>query len=127
MRMTDQADAKMAALLKQVMEELEVIGEAHDELYDTDIKENLFEAVCAGFVKPQAGFRLFDDFGLASEEANHQVQAALARYLQAANERALELGLTTPRQRLHAFQNGEVCTDEGQYPDDFFGWAESID
>ena len=124
---SENSDARMAALLKQVMEELEVIGETHDELYDTDIRENLFEAVCAGFLKPEAGFRLFDDFGLASEEANRQVKAALARYLQAANERALELGLTTSRQRLNAFQNGEVCTDEGQYPDDFFGWAESID
>lgn len=124
--MKQDADGKMAALLKQVMEELEVIGQEHDELYDTDIRENLFEAVCAGFLKPQAGYRLPDDFGMASEEANRRVKAALQRYIQAANERAVELGLTTPNQRLAAFQNGKVCTDEGQYPDDFFGWAESI-
>ena len=82
------ADARMAAILKQVMEELEEIGRSNDELYDTVVRENLFEAVCAGFLKPQPGFRIYDDFGMDSQEANRRVGAALERYIQAAGERA---------------------------------------
>jgi hypothetical protein len=37
------------------------------------------------------------------------------------------MNLNDPTDRLAAFQDGEVKTNlEGSYPDDFFGWAESI-
>jgi hypothetical protein len=125
--MTYHSDSKMDAFLKQLLEELELVGEDHEELYDTDVRERMSDAICNGFLKPKAGYLLIDDFGMYSGEANCQIKAAIDRYIRAANERAEEIGLTAPNQRLTAFQNQEVCTDGEQYPDDFFGWTETIE
>jgi hypothetical protein len=44
-----------------------------------------------------------------------------------ANARAAEIGLLSPSSRLDAVQDAAVCTRcARQYPDNFFGWAESI-
>jgi hypothetical protein len=40
---------------------------------------------------------------------------------------AVHRAFLKPEARLAAFQDGEVKTrGEEQYPDDFFGWAESV-
>ncbi len=115
-------------LLKILMEKLEAIGARHEELYDTEVREQMFKAVHGGFLIPQADFTMPRDFGMFSEEGNTRVGDALSEYIVGAYKRAAKINLQVPNKRLAAFQNQDICTDkEKQYPDDFFGWSESIE
>jgi hypothetical protein len=85
------------------------------------------DAVYRSFLKPQPGYVLPDSFGTFDTESNRAIKAALARYIERATVRAAAIGLTDPQGRLDAFQDDAAKTrGEGQYFDDFFGWAESI-
>jgi hypothetical protein len=109
--------------LRRLLEELEAIGQNHEELFDSEVRKRMGAAVFDGFVKPMPGFSLPDSFGMYSEEADRLVKQALREYIESANRRAEELGLTAFSSRLNAFQNGDVSTDkEKNYHDDFFGW-----
>lgn len=113
----------MDELLHQLLDELERIGEEHSEIYDTDVREQMFQLVFDGLIVPQSDFRLPTRVGMYSDQANARVLDALQRYLVAAAPRAAIEGLATPAARLMAFQNANVVTSgAGQTPDEFFGW-----
>ncbi len=48
------------------------------------------------------------------------------RYITEASTRAKERGLHSPEQRLAAFQNEDVESQEGSFYDDYFGYIESL-
>ena len=114
----------MKKLLRQLLNRLERIGETHEEVFDTDVREAMAEAVFRGFIKPERGFALPDDFAMFQPEGNRAVREALVEYITAANARAAGLGLTAFADRLAAFQDGSVESKAGSYYDDFFGWAD---
>lgn len=105
------------------MNALEIIGEVHEELYDTEVRERMGDVIFLGFIKPTASI-IPDDFGMYSEESNHRIREILIAYINTANVRAAELGLNTFHSRLAALQNDEIESEEGQFYDDFFGWAD---
>ena len=114
----------MEELLQRLMSRLERIAETHEEIYDTDVREQMSEAIFDGFIRPTSNFTLPNEFGMFSAEGNRLVKEAVAAYIPAANARAAALGLTSFRSRLDAFQNDNVQTESGQLPDEFFGWAD---
>jgi hypothetical protein len=118
---------ELAVYLKTLMETLEALGHEYSEIYDTDIREHLFDAVRRAFIKPEAGYVVPDAYGLFDENGNCRVKAALEQYVSAAKLYAEQEGLNYPIDRLAAFQNLNVFTDEEQYPDDFFGWMDPAD
>jgi hypothetical protein len=122
------AHQELAVYLKRLMKTLEQLGHGHAEIYDTDVREQLFDAVFLSFIKPQAGYVLPDSYGLSDEQGNQSVKAALEQYVTAAKSYAEQVGLNAPLDRLAVFQNPDVFTDnEAQYPDDFFGWMDPAD
>jgi hypothetical protein len=114
----------MDKLLLELLESLEAIGQSHEEIYDTECRERMGNAVFHLFIKPSTNYELPDDFGVYSDSANEQVKIALHRYIVAASDLASKVGITDFHARLAAFQNGEVCTlsRRGSF-DDFFGWS----
>ena len=126
--MKQSSDHQMDNLLKELMESLEAIGNEHQEMYDTAVREAMTESILDGFVKPKPNFVLGEEFGVYEDEGNQKIKAALNTYISAATLRAAEIGLNSPTERLAAFQNDEIHTDEeANYPDDFFGWVESFE
>ncbi|MEM7231706.1 MAG: hypothetical protein AAF517_06010 [Planctomycetota bacterium] len=120
------SDAEMNAVLKSLLERLEEIGEVHEDLYDTHVRDPMGDAVIEGFVVRRPGFVLPSDYETASPEASELIRGALDRYIDTATRRAVELGLNA-EERLAAFQCDEICTDgERQYADDFFGWYSAV-
>jgi hypothetical protein len=112
----------MEELLRQLLNRLEQIGNDHEELYDTECRERMGNAVMDGFVRDKSGFVLGSNFGLHAEEANLAVKEALAEYIANAKAKAAELGITDFHERRAAFQNSDVESDEeGSFYDDFFG------
>lgn len=118
----------MDELLRNLLNALDVVGEAHEEIYDTECREKMGDPIFYLFIKPRADYVIPDDFGLYSDDANRQVKAAIARYIQDASEHAQKVGLNEFHQRLTAFQNGDVeSTFARNNFDDFFGWMNPAD
>lgn len=122
----------MEGILLQLLNNLEAIAHDYDGIYDTVSREAMREAVFHGFLRSVPDYTIPSDFGLLerqgtqvvlSERGNLRVREALVGYIQAANTKANELGLTF-QGRLAAFQNSEVVTEDGSTYDDFFGEAD---
>lgn len=121
--MIDLARESLRKLLKSLLERLEAIGQSHEDLYDTETREAMSQAIMRGFVEAQAGFQAPLTYGLHSASANADVRTALLAYMSAASAIATDAALDEPA-RLAAFQDPEVHTDgDRQFFDDFFGWV----
>jgi hypothetical protein len=100
----------MERVLLDLLNALAAIGNEHEELFDSEVRERMGNAVFHGFVKPVSDFVVPEDLGMFSAEANARVKRALETYIAAARQEAESLGLVTFHQRLAAFQNPLVRT-----------------
>ena len=81
------------------------------------------DAIVYLFLKPDTDYVVPDEFGLCDAAANLDVKAALVAYTTAAKKAASEHDINSFHERLAAFQNAEVeSNDERNYYDDCFGW-----
>jgi hypothetical protein len=122
--------ARMEELLRRLLNRLERVGNDHEELHDTECREQMSDAIMNGFVRASGADGLRNEFGLFSAEGNLAVREALLEYVERACAKAFALGLSGFHDRLAAFQNPNVASDgEGILSDDFFGYAtpESFD
>src|SRR5262245_6309686 len=110
----------MEYLLRQLLERIEGIGEGNKELFDSDVRHNLCDAIFTGFVKQNREYRMAP-FGMFTAEGEAAVRAALDEYIDKADQRAVELNLLSFHDRLAAFQNPAVRTAKGNDYDEFFG------
>ena len=115
----------MTQILKELLDNLETIGAEHEELYDTDVREHISDAIMSGFVRQTAGYSLPDEFGMFDADADSAVKAALAQFIERATQAAASQGLDSPQARLDAFQNPEITSSGDQQAyDEFFGHRE---
>jgi hypothetical protein len=117
----------MEGLLLELLQSLEEIGNAHDEIYDTECREDMGDFIFTSFVQPTSGRAMLEEFGLYSPEGNQRVRASLERYVDRANDLCERNGITDFHERLSAFQNPDVATSQGHFFDDFFGWTDPAD
>src|SRR5262249_51177607 len=113
----------MEDILLELLRRLERLGQNHEELYDSEVREQMGNAIMEGYVRRRPGYRMPDQFGMFSEAADAEVREALAAYTEKANAVAQEIGLAPFHSRLAAFQNSDVRTKPpvGIYYDDLFG------
>jgi len=116
---------EMKDILKNLLDRLEVIGEDHEELFDSDVRQNMSNAIVEGFVRHRQAYTVPDDFGMFSEEANEDVKSAIAQYITDASERAVEMGLHRFHDRLNGVQDGSVRSFGGNDYDEFLGHSPS--
>jgi len=123
-------DSILRSELLALLESLVTVAHKHNEIFDTEVREMMFEAVHDGFLKPQPSFVLAKRSGMFSDEGNQEVREALGRYIECAGARATAIGMFDPNERLAAFQDEEVQADDHEggtlEQEDFFGWAETI-
>ena len=112
------------ALLK-LLERLDEIGNEHEELFDSDVGQNMGNAIMDGFVRHQLQYEIPHDFGMFSEEANLAVREAIAEYVSAANKKADELGIGAFHDRLNALQDDSVVTAQRNDYEEFIGHSRS--
>jgi hypothetical protein len=108
----------MRELLLALMRKLEAIEAKYGDLPPAEFMGSV---VFQSYFRPEPGYELPDDYGMSSEEANKEVKDALAAYVTAARLQAPEEGRVTFQQRLAAFQNSGVVTENGGTYDEFFG------
>jgi hypothetical protein len=107
--------------LRKLLERLEEIGDEHSELFDSDVRDAMGDALVDGLARLKPGFTLPVTFGMFSADADEKVRAAIQTFLDVARRLAVEEGLATFHQRLAAIQNPAVVTDGGNDFDEFFG------
>jgi hypothetical protein len=115
----------MKKALKQLINALDKVFEEHEEVGDTAVREFMYDAVHKSLIVPQPGYELPDDFGMFSEEGNRKVRAALKKFFAHPEVAAAPTRLKTPKERLDAFQDGDVESSEGNMYDEYFGYAEA--
>jgi hypothetical protein len=71
----------MREALIQFLDTLESIGVDHEEVYDTDVRERLGEAIERNLIAPSGSVDVPAKLGMFSDEADERVAAALHRYL----------------------------------------------
>ncbi|MBM83650.1 MAG: hypothetical protein CMJ78_24085 [Planctomycetaceae bacterium] len=111
----------MEPILLELLRALKAIGDAHEELYDTEVRECIGIAIMEGFVRAKPDYLVPVDLGLADTAANGCVREAITNYITVANAIAAEMQITTFHDRLAAFQNGLVRVNQGRDYEDFFG------
>src|SRR3954468_11431534 len=70
-----------SSALSYLLESLEEIGEGHPELYDTDVRERLWDLVDHRIMQGDSNYPVPSDFGMFSEAANRKLHEALSRDL----------------------------------------------
>ena len=112
----------MKKALKQLINALDKIFEQHEEVGDTAVREQMYDAIHKTFIVPQPGYMLPAKFGMFSEEADRMVRDALQKFLTHPDVAAAVQSLKTPEARLAAFQDGNVKSSEGNTSDEYFGY-----
>ena len=107
--------------LKQFLSALDTIDDQHQELGDTDVREQMDAAIHRGFVHSRKDYVLPQKFGMFSEKANALVRAALGAFLLHPEVRKAAKVLKTPEDRFAAFQDGDVKTRKGSTFCEYFG------
>jgi len=111
----------IAELLKKLLTRLDGVMEKHEEVQDTDIREQLHEAMYNAFVLAKADYELPEEFGMFTKTGNKRVLSALAAFLPKATVLAAKAGINPGPLRLAAFQDIEVTSENGSTYDDYFG------
>jgi hypothetical protein len=109
-------------VLLELLRRLEAVGDEHGELFDSDVREAMDDAVFYGFIKPKPGYTLPDKFAMFTPEGDRKVREVLAWFLPVAREAAERARLDTLHKRLRAFQNLDIRTARKNDYNDFFGW-----
>ncbi|MBN2385088.1 hypothetical protein JXQ70_19615 [bacterium] len=103
------------------LEELEHIGEAHEEIYDTQVRELLWEIVDGYLLKQTHDLNIPTELGMFSPDANETLKAVLERELPILKKVFDAFDLDTEAKRNTSFFNPQLQTESGRYVDDFFG------
>jgi hypothetical protein len=111
----------MRDALKKLLDRLDLIGSEHEELFDSDVRESMGDAIMEGFVRHRADYEVPDDFGMFSRKGNEAVRSAIPEFVTTANQRAQLLHQDTFHVRLSAVQDRSVRSDDGTDYDDFLG------
>lgn len=115
----------MRDALKNLLDVLDEIANEHEELFDSDVRQNMRNAIMEGFVRHRLQYEIPSDFGMFSDEGNTAVHNAIAKYVANANENADELGIVAFHDRLNAVQDPSVRSSNGNDYDEFLGHSRS--
>jgi len=117
------APTHMKHALKRLLDDLDEISERHEEVGDTDVREQMGAAISKGFIMPEAGYVVPSWFGMFSWSGNRRVRQAIARFLADPELATASKACQTPQARLDWFQAGNVRSGTGKTFDEFFGHA----
>ena len=109
--------------LNRLLDNLESITADHEEIFDTDVREELSTAIYCAFITSENGYQTPDSFEMFSDEGNAAVKSAVDSFLRDSCPIAESLGWSE-QQRQDAFQDLNVTSKGGLTYDEFFGHAD---
>lgn len=115
--------------LKELLDNLDEVDEKYPGIiHDTIVREELHLTMLGWFVKspPCGKYPSETEYFMVSDEANNAVHQALVKFLTHSEVTAVCEELTTPEERLDAFQDGDVESSKGNTYDWYFGWSPGL-
>jgi hypothetical protein len=113
----------MKTALHKLLNRLDDIARDHDDVGDTDVREQMFEAVYHGFIVQTPGYELPATFGMFEPHGDAAVREALSEFIAAARG----LNLPTAEERFAAFQDPSVRSDASTPYDEYFCHSTSLE
>ena len=108
--------------LRTFLDDLEKVGETHSELFDTDVREQLWVAIERKYINLDQAYELPRTFGMFSEAGNAELRAVLVQNLANMVGAAKAHKLDSEAKRLESLQNSNVrSTRHGYTYDEFIG------
>ena len=109
--------------LVRLLDAMEAIGAKHEEIFDTDVRERLGDAIERSLITPSGPIAVPADMGMFSDEGNAAVRSALMDYLAEAAPLADALALDESARRAAVWDEGATSTS-GLSVDEFLGWVD---
>lgn len=108
--------------LPWLLDALEEIAERHGEIFDTHVRERMWEVVQHRYLRLEPAYAIPADLGMFSEDGNRQLREALEHHLHKLVTTADVFTLDTEAKRLRTISNPEVTSGHHGYTfEDFFG------
>lgn len=111
----------MDEILLALLHKLNQVAETNEEIFDSECREAVGIAIMEGFVRNLPDYSIPHDLGLATDDANRAVYAAIDEYIRSAKAKAISEGMDRFHDRLAAFQNRAVTFKPGNDYEEFFG------
>jgi hypothetical protein len=108
----------MRGPLLQLLTELMSIGNDHEELFDSDVRDAMSDVIFRSYLKPDPSYVIPAKFGMFSSDADGRIYQTLSIFL----DRACPTAPSSFQERLAVFQDSTVTVQDGLGFDDFFGW-----
>jgi hypothetical protein len=118
---TRSSQPKLGQILRSLLDDLDKVSNESDEIFDTDVRERMWDAVEKAFINPRPGYLLPSEFGMFTQLGNARVREALRRFIQRASAWAERNRVKSRESRLASFQDSAVASRKGSHYDDFFG------
>ena len=117
----------MKTALKELLDALDELADDENfcEVQDTEVREQLHDAVYRTLVEPEPGF-VQEEFGMLDPAGDERLKSILAKFF-AHPEFAAARQLPTPKARLDAFQDHTVLSSTGNSYDEYFGYNDSFE
>jgi hypothetical protein len=112
--------------LKQLLTAFDKIYAKHEEVGDSDVRDQMYATIYRSFIQPQRGYSLPPKFGMFSDMGNDSVREALHKFLTHPEVLAASRALKSPEDRFAAFQDDDVETSEGTTCFEYFGYSNKV-
>lgn len=107
--------------LAGLLEDLEAVAEEHEEVFDTGVRERLWEYLDSRFIEHRTGIPLPAEFGMFTPLGNQAVCEAFSRNTKNLDAIIQIFELNTVEKRRRTFTNPKLQSERGSRLDDFFG------
>lgn len=107
----------IAALLN----DLEAISNDHEEIFDTDVREQLWAFLELRFIQWNKETPVPLEFGMFTPEGNEKIRRAFESNTENLDTIIDVFRLDTYEKRKLSFTNSKLATEAGNHLDDFFG------
>ena len=108
--------------LSGLLDALEEVAEQHREIFDTDVRERMWEAIQHRYVRLERAYDIPLDLGMFSEDGNRHLRQALDQHLHNLVATAGIFTLDTEAKRLQTISSPAVRSRHRGYTfEDFFG------
>lgn len=117
--------------LQELLNNLDKVKDKYPQIRDTAVREDLHATIIDYFVfdPSSGGFplnQLSKDFSMLRPKGDEMIHKALLQFLTHPDVIEARVQLTTPQERLDAFQDHEVQSSNGNSYDRYFGWSERL-
>lgn len=107
--------------LLRLLSDLERIGDAHEELFDSEVREQAGNALMAAFVRRTNDYEIPATLGMFSDRANDVLRSAIIQFVDCAISITDAERITCFHDRLALLQDGNARTERGNDYDEFIG------